>query len=242
MAHKRPGSSIVIPVKGPPAAWTLLPRSSTETVNSSNTFDVLGELGSAALKNQCEAKDIETIRNPASGGEGEGEMLHFEVNCKANGNGPFPCAPGEDCRFESFGPWHAELSFPSNETFEQVELRVEYSPSGFTAVYHPPGYVWNSRIGTNALKSSLASGIFKKGPPSLQPLGDRHARASGEWFRQVVASADACAEPGRLGDALAPSDEPIGSSLGCRAQSATRPKGRRRLWTVDHPQPRRHPR
>jgi len=175
-------------VKAPPAGWTLLAAGTPETVLSVGSFGVTGGsgTGTTTFKNSCPVADTETIENPTSGAEGQDEMLTFEVVCAPNGNGPFPCATGESYKFKGalsagLPVWPSELSFPSNDTFEHAELEVECASSA-SALYHPPGHVWNPKIAVNALKSSAASGIFRHGINYFELLGTDSLKALGHGF------------------------------------------------------------
>src|SRR5271165_5656758 len=148
-------------VKSPPAAYALLAPGLVETVGSGGAMTVAGETSGVPFKTQCELGDAETITNPANGGEGEGEMTKFFMFCGGDGAAPYPCVSGEAFTLENIGAWPAELSFPSNETFEGVKVLLKCVTSGLTTGYHPPGHVWNPKLAVNVLKTSAASGIFK---------------------------------------------------------------------------------
>ena len=111
-------------------------------------------------------------------------MSKFGIHCAQNGGAPFPCVNGETYDLAgatnvSLPVWPSELSYPSNDTFEKVELEVVCQPSGTTALYHPPGRVWNPKIGTNALKFSAASGVFKHGINHFELIGTEQFVAAG---------------------------------------------------------------
>lgn len=190
-ADPRDGTGLcaVLEVKAPPAGWTLLPVGTPETVASSGNFGITGQAGtstSTAYKNSCPVTDTETIVNPTTGSEGQDEMLKFEIVCAPNGNAPFPCVAGEAYKFKgalsaSLPIWPSELSYPSNDTFENVVLEVECASSA-SALYHPPGHVWNPKISINALKSSAVSGVFKNGINHFVLLGTDTLAAAGHGF------------------------------------------------------------
>ena len=169
-------------VKGPPTAYTPLALFTPETLHSKAAFGIVGAVGTGpSYKSSCEGPDTETIENigPA---EGIDEMTAFEVGCNEGGD-PFPCVVSEPYKIQgasnaSLPAWPSELSYPSNDTFEKVNVRVTCLSSGASALYHPPGHDWNPKIGVNALKSTAASGVFKDGLNHFYFTGTDHLTAA----------------------------------------------------------------
>lgn len=154
-------------VKGPPTSFKPLPLFTSESLHSAAAFGIVGAVGSGpSYKSGCEGADSETIENIGPG-EGIDEMTQFLVGCHEGGD-PYPCATSEPYWLEgasnaSLPAWPSELTYPSNDTFEGVTIKVVCISSGASALYHPPGHVWNPKITVNALKTSAASGVFKHG-------------------------------------------------------------------------------
>lgn len=160
-------------VKGPPVGFAPLPVGTPETLNSTIAFTVTGGTGTAIeIKSACTGADnekIENIATTAGTALGLDDMLAFEANCSANG--PFPCVAGEAWNAKgaanaSLPAWPSELEYMGVsvvDVFEKVELEIECVPSGAIAFYHPPGHVWYTKLGVNALKASKASGVFHNG-------------------------------------------------------------------------------
>jgi hypothetical protein len=168
-------------VKGPPTVYAPLALFTPETLHSTAAFGIIGGVGTGpTYKSSCEGADTETIENVGPA-EGVDEMTAFEVGCNEGGD-PYPCAISEPYKIQgasnaSLPAWPSELSYPSNDTFEDVTVRVTCIPSGNSALYHPPGHIWNPKIGVNALKSSSASGWFRHGLNHFYFTGTDHLAA-----------------------------------------------------------------
>jgi hypothetical protein len=152
-------------VKASTGGWKVLPLATPETLKSSIQFGLAGQKASGVhFKTTCSGTDTETIENELTSTEGIDHMTTFEALCGELG--PDPCVTSETFTIKGGAslPWFSELAFPSNDAFENVSLEVKCTVSGSTAIYHPPGHLWNPKIATDALKSTAASGVFKGGP------------------------------------------------------------------------------
>jgi hypothetical protein len=151
-------------VKGTSGGWKKLPLATTETLHSSIQLGLVGQRASGVhFKTTCSGTDTETIENELVSEEGIDSMTTFEALCGEVG--PDPCSTGETftIRGGSSLPWPSELVYVSNDAFENVSLEVKCTVSGTPLTYHPPAHLWNPKIGTDALKSNAAAGVFKAG-------------------------------------------------------------------------------
>ncbi len=133
-----------------------------ETLLTSGKLVYGGMSGGKGIKGAgCVLNDTEVIENEAFG-EGIDEMTSFEAVCKPTA--PAPCVASEAWRLRGLKlPWFSELVIGVEDVFTGVEVEVECA-SGAKGFYKPPGGVWHPKLSLNALKSTSASGVFKKSP------------------------------------------------------------------------------
>jgi hypothetical protein len=164
--------------------WEKLTIGTKETLKTTAGFGITGKLSSGQMfKSGCTWTDTEVIENEALG-EGIDEMTAFEGSCKPTA--PSPCVSSEAYFVRAVGlPWPSQLVTGVNDVFEKVEVEVECAASLVKAFYKPPGTIWQPKLATNALKSTAASGVFKKGAgvwfvlvgtDKLKPLVDFEVR------------------------------------------------------------------